>query len=140
MYKRASARAEEAKHQDKDVSSGIQDAKKSKCNAECMKKASEKVLAEAQISKQDAEKVKAEGKMIMAQASKAKSKAEHAKNNICYIRSVDYQPMQELCHVEEKTRRGSPVDRRPSTAEAPPKGQIYPFSKMAVPFEPVMRF
>ena len=39
-----------------------------------------------------------------------------------------------------KTRRGSPVDRRPSTAEAPPIGKIYPFSKMAVTFEPLMRF
>ena len=28
-----------------------------------------------------------------------------------------------------KTRRSSPVDRRPSTAEAPPIGKIYPFSK-----------
>ena len=39
-----------------------------------------------------------------------------------------------------KTRRGSPFDRRPSTAEAPPIGKIHPFSKMAVTFEPVMRF
>ena len=40
----------------------------------------------------------------------------------------------------KQTRRGSPVDRRPSTAEAPPMGQIYPFSKMSVTFEPVMQF
>ena len=39
-----------------------------------------------------------------------------------------------------KTRRGSPVDHRPSTAEAPPTGKIHPFSKMAVTFEPLMRF
>ena len=38
------------------------------------------------------------------------------------------------------TRRGSPVDRRPSTAEAPPIGKIHPFSKKAVTFEPLMRF
>ena len=31
-----------------------------------------------------------------------------------------------------KTRRGSPDDRRPSTAEAPPTGEIHPFSKIAV--------
>ena len=36
------------------------------------------------------------------------------------------------------TRRGSPVDRRPSTAEAPPKGEIHPFSKMAITFEPLI--
>ena len=34
-----------------------------------------------------------------------------------------------------QTRRGSPVDRRPSTAEAPITGEIHPFSKMAVTFE-----
>ena len=39
-----------------------------------------------------------------------------------------------------KTRRGSPVNRRPPTAEAPPIGQIYAFSKMAVTFEPMMQF
>ena len=42
-----------------------------------------------------------------------------------------------LCHVVQ-TRRGSPVDRRPSTAEAPPIGKLYPFSKMAIAFEPLM--
>ena len=42
--------------------------------------------------------------------------------------------------ILEKTRRGSPVDRRPSTAEAPPKAKIHPFSKMAVTVEPLMRF
>ena len=30
-----------------------------------------------------------------------------------------------------KTRRGSPLDRRSSTAEAPPIGKIHPFCKMA---------
>ena len=40
--------------------------------------------------------------------------------------------MESIC---KKTRRGSPVDRRPSTAEAPPIGKIHPFSKMAVTFE-----
>ena len=36
----------------------------------------------------------------------------------------------------QKTKRGSPVDCRPSTAEAPPIGKIQPFSKSAVTFEP----
>ena len=39
-----------------------------------------------------------------------------------------------------KTRRGSPIDRRPSTAETPPIGQIYPFNEMAVTFEPGCNF
>ena len=39
-----------------------------------------------------------------------------------------------------ETRRGSPVDRRPSPAEASPIGQINPFSEMAVTFEPLMGF
>ena len=39
-----------------------------------------------------------------------------------------------------ETRRGSPVDRRPSTAEAPPIVKIHPFSKMAVTFEPLTGF
>ena len=39
-----------------------------------------------------------------------------------------------------ETRRGSLVDRRPSTAEAPPTGKIQPFSKMAVTFEPLIGF
>ena len=48
-------------------------------------------------------------------------------------------------HITEKrpfseTRRGSPVDRRPSTAEAPPIAKIHPFSKMAVTFEPLKGF
>ena len=38
------------------------------------------------------------------------------------------------------TRRGSPVVRRPSTAEAPPTGENHPFSKMAVTFEPLIGF
>ena len=38
------------------------------------------------------------------------------------------------------TRRGSPVDRTPSTAEAPLIGKIHHFSKMAVTFEPLMGF
>ena len=36
----------------------------------------------------------------------------------------------------KKSRQGSPVDCRPSTAEAPPTGKIHTFSKMAVTFEP----
>ena len=40
----------------------------------------------------------------------------------------------------KKTRRGSPVDRRPSPAEVSPIGQIFPFSKMAITFEPLMGF
>ena len=39
-----------------------------------------------------------------------------------------------------ETRRGSPVDCRPSTAEAPPIGKIQLFNEMAVFFEPVIRF
>ena len=39
-----------------------------------------------------------------------------------------------------KTRRGSPVDRRPSTVEAPPVGKIHPFSKIALTLESVMWF
>ena len=39
-----------------------------------------------------------------------------------------------------KTRQGSLVDRRPSTAEAPPIGKIHSFSKMAVTFEPLIGF
>ena len=39
-----------------------------------------------------------------------------------------------------KTRRVSPVYRRPSTAEAPPIGKIHAFSEMAITFEPLMRF
>ena len=52
-------------------------------------------------------------------------------------------PSQNMLHklqFLQKTRRGSPVDRRPSTAEAPPRGEIYPFSKMAVTFEPLIGF
>ena len=37
-----------------------------------------------------------------------------------------------------ETRRGSPVDRRPSTAEAPPIGKNHQFSKIAASLEPVM--
>ena len=39
-----------------------------------------------------------------------------------------------------KTRRGSLVDCRPSTAEAQPVGKIHPFSKIAVTLESLMRF
>ena len=45
-----------------------------------------------------------------------------------------------LLTANNEIRRGSPVDRRPSTAEAPPRGEIHPFSKMAVTFEPLIRF
>ena len=37
-----------------------------------------------------------------------------------------------------ETRWCSPVDSRPSTAEAPPIGKIHPFSKMAATFEPLI--
>ena len=33
-----------------------------------------------------------------------------------------------------------PIDNRPSTAEAPTKGKIHPFRKIAGTLEPVMRF
>ena len=39
-----------------------------------------------------------------------------------------------------KSRQGSPVDRRTSTAEAPPIGKIHHFSKITVTFKPVMGF
>ena len=42
--------------------------------------------------------------------------------------------------VSSSTRRGSPVARRPSTVEAPPRVKIHPFSKMAVTFEPLIWF
>ena len=45
-----------------------------------------------------------------------------------------------LVEINVITRRGSPVDRRPSAAEAPPVGKIDPFSKMTVSFEPLMVF
>ena len=41
---------------------------------------------------------------------------------------------------DKKTRWSSPVDRRPSTAEEPPIGEIHPFSKMTVTFEPLVGF
>ena len=39
-----------------------------------------------------------------------------------------------------QTRQGSPVDRRPSTVEAPPIVKNHLFSKTAVILEPAMRF
>ena len=39
-----------------------------------------------------------------------------------------------------KTRQGSPDDRRPSTAEAPPVGKNHPFRKTAITLKPVMHF
>ena len=39
-----------------------------------------------------------------------------------------------------RNKRGSPVDRRPSTAEAPPMCKIHPFSKNVVTLESVMQF
>ena len=39
-----------------------------------------------------------------------------------------------------KTRRGSPVECRPSTAEAPQIGKINPFIKIAVTLKPAMQF
>ena len=41
---------------------------------------------------------------------------------------------------QAETRRGSPIDRRTSAAEAPPIGKIPPFNKIAVTLEPVMQF
>ena len=41
--------------------------------------------------------------------------------------------------MENKTRLGSPIDRRLSDDEAPPIGKIHPFSKLAVTLEPVMQ-
>ena len=38
------------------------------------------------------------------------------------------------------TRRGSPIDSRPSPAETPPIGKIHAFSKIAVTLEPLVRF
>ena len=37
-----------------------------------------------------------------------------------------------------ENRRGSPIDRRPSTDEAPPIGTIHPFSKITITLEPVV--
>ena len=48
--------------------------------------------------------------------------------------------LQILRSILRQTRRGSPIDRRPSTAEAPPRGKIHPFSKMTVTFDPVIGF
>ena len=39
-----------------------------------------------------------------------------------------------------KTRRGSPYDLRPSTAEAPQIGKIHPFNKIALTLDPEMQF
>ena len=43
-------------------------------------------------------------------------------------------------HLHTLTRRGSPVNSRPSNDEAPPIGKIHPFRKMTVAFEPLMPF
>ena len=40
--------------------------------------------------------------------------------------------------IRNKIRGGSPIDRRTSTAEAPPIGKIHPFSKMPVTFKPMI--
>ena len=55
------------------------------------------------------------------------------------MKSVKNKTVKEITAVK-KTRRGSSVDNRPSTAEAPPIGKIHPFSKIDVTFEPVMQF
>ena len=53
------------------------------------------------------------------------------KTNKCFFLSSE---------MIKKTRRGSPVDRRPLTTEAPPIGKIRHFSEMAVTFKPPMGF
>ena len=40
---------------------------------------------------------------------------------------------------EDETRRGSPVDRRPSSDEVPTIGKFHTFSKIAVTFGSIMR-
>ena len=60
--------------------------------------------------------------------------------NIMHDWSGDAKTYQRANNVGVKTRRGSPVDRRPSTAETPPIGKIRHVSKMAVTFEPLMGF
>ena len=59
-----------------------------------------------------------------------KNHGNHAKKKVFYFKTEEI----------DKTRRGSPVDRRPSTAEAAPIGKIHPFSKMAITFEPMIGF
>ena len=46
----------------------------------------------------------------------------------------------QVVRLYQNTRRGSPVDCRPSTAEVPSMGKIHSFSKTAVTLESVMRF
>ena len=45
-----------------------------------------------------------------------------------YLKYLKYLKTPDL----QKTRRGSPVDRKLSIAEAPPIGKIYPFGKIVV--------
>ena len=40
--------------------------------------------------------------------------------------------------VNNINKTGSPIDRKPFTAEGPPIGKIHPFSKMAKTLEPVI--
>ena len=58
--------------------------------------------------------------------------------NITYINIKMYKTVW-VNQISFKPRRGSPVYRRPSTAEAPPIGKIHPFLKIAVTLEPLMR-
>ena len=39
----------------------------------------------------------------------------------------------------KETKQGSPIDRRPSTAEAPQIGKIHTFNNIAVTLDPVMQ-
>ena len=41
---------------------------------------------------------------------------------------------------EDETRRGSPVDRRPSSDEVPTIGKFHTFSQIAVTFGSIMQF
>lgn len=82
LQKRASARAEQAKHQNESIGKSIQEANKSAADAANMKKAADKALAEAEILKKEAEQVKAEGEKLVEEAEKAKSETESAKSEL----------------------------------------------------------
>ena len=54
------------------------------------------------------------------------------------VRTTVLQCVTPVLLIKTEKKRVSPVDRRPSTAEAPPIGKIHPFSKIAVTLEPIM--
>ena len=58
-------------------------------------------------------------------------------NNLWTVTKVD---QNNYIQNSGKLDRVGPVDRRPSTDEAPPLGKIHLFSKIAVTLEPVMQF